>query len=281
MAEAETGSPGESASCPGADDPVAAAREWLLRNGVSLVEPATTGPRGAASGAGSPLTRTALTPASEAAGRGGEEAQLGIAQQSEPVEPQEPSDLSRSAVTTRRRGGGRQRRVVDGEASDTEPQPEADPESVARTIVLRKLAAQARTRHELAVALAARDVPAEVAGKVLDRMETVGLVDDVAFAHDWVASRQQRRHLSRSALRQELQRKGLDRELVEEAVGEVDRTDELEAARDLAERKLRSMTSLPREVQYRRLAGALARRGFGAGVAGPVLAEVLAEAAGD
>lgn len=152
---------------------------------------------------------------------------------------------------------------------------EADPEAVARTIVLRKLAAQARTRHELAKALAARQVPEEVADGVLDRMEAVGLVDDAGFARDWVESRQQRRHLSRSALRRELQNKGVERDLVEEAVGEVDGDDELQAARQLAERKLRSMSGLPREVQYGRLAGALARRGFGPGVTAPVLTAVL------
>ena len=92
---------------------------------------------------------------------------------------------------------------------------EADPEAIARTIALRKLTAQARTRHELSVALRARNVPDDAATEVLDRLGEVGLVDDAAFAEDWVASRQQRRHLSRSALRQELQRKGVAREQID------------------------------------------------------------------
>ena len=146
---------------------------------------------------------------------------------------------------------------------------------MARTIVLRKLAAQARTRHELAKALAARKVPDEVAAAVLDRMEAVGLVDDEAFARDWVASRQQRRHLSKSALRRELQTKGVDRERIEEAVSEVASDDEAEAALALATKKLRSMAGLERDVQYRRLAGALARRGFSGSVTSTVLSRVL------
>ena len=152
---------------------------------------------------------------------------------------------------------------------------DADPESVARTIVLRKLAAQARTRHELAKALAARDVPEDVAEQVLDRMESVGLVDDGAFARDWVESRQQRRHLSKSALRRELQSKGVDRDQIDEAVADVESGDELEAAEALAAKKLRTMSGLTREVQYRRLAGVLARRGFGSGVTSTVLSRVL------
>jgi regulatory protein len=106
-------------------------------------------------------------------------------------------------------------------------------------------------------------------------MEAVGLVDDAAFARDWVESRQQRRHLSKSALRRELQTKGVDREQIDEAVAEVEGDDELAAAEALALKKVRSMTGLAREVQYRRLAGALARRGFSAGVTSTVLGRVL------
>jgi regulatory protein len=146
---------------------------------------------------------------------------------------------------------------------------------VARTIVLRKLAAQARTRHELAKALAARKVPEEVAASVLDRMEAVGLVDDGAFARDWVESRQQRRHLSKSALRRELQNKGVDREQIDEAVAEIGSEDEVEAALALARKKLGSMAGLERDVRYRRLAGALARRGFSGSVVTSVLSQVL------
>jgi regulatory protein len=157
----------------------------------------------------------------------------------------------------------------------TDDDDDADPETVARTIVLRKLAAQARTRHELAKALASRDVPEDVAEQVLDRMESVGLVDDAAFARDWVESRQQRRHLSKSALRRELQTRGVDRDQIDQAVADVESDDELAAAEALAAKKLRTMDGLAREVQYRRLAGALARRGFGSGVTSAVLSRVL------
>ncbi|MBA3530281.1 MAG: regulatory protein RecX [Propionibacteriaceae bacterium] len=153
--------------------------------------------------------------------------------------------------------------------------PDADPESVARTIVLRKLAAQARTRQELNKALQAKHVRGEVADIVLDRMESAGLVNDAALARDWVESRQQRRHLSRQGLRRELATKGVESAEIESALSGVDDDDELHAARSLAEKKLRSMRELQPEVRYRRLAGVLARRGFGPGVINRVLSEAL------
>ncbi len=152
---------------------------------------------------------------------------------------------------------------------------EADPEVIARTIALRKLTAQARTRHELAVALRARNVPEDAAAEVLDRLGEVGLVDDAAFADEWVSSRQQRRHLSRSALRQELQRKGIAREQIDHALEQVDTDAEYRAALDLARRKHATMSGLEPPVIYRRLAGAMARRGFGSATTARVLRDLL------
>ena len=192
------------------------------------------------------------------------------------VESNQPTGLEADSQPVLERQGesgrGRGRRLAPAVESD---HADADPASVARTIVLRKLAVQARTRHELAKALAARQVPEEVASDVLDRFTEVGLVDDATFAQDWVESRQQRRHLSSSALRRELQTKGVDRDLVDTALGQVASEDELSAAQALAEKKLRSVTGLPREVQYRRLAGALARRGFSGGITASVVGPLL------
>lgn len=154
------------------------------------------------------------------------------------------------------------------------PEPDADPVEVARNIAFRKLAASARTRHELDAALQKKNVPDEVAATVLDRLEEVGLVDDEAFAQSWVESRQQRRHLSRSALRRELSSKGVDRDHVDAALATVDVEDELAAARALAAKKAASTAGLDPVVRHRRLVGVLARRGFGSGVIATVLGEL-------
>jgi regulatory protein len=152
--------------------------------------------------------------------------------------------------------------------------PDADAEGAARAFVLRKLSVTARTRQELDRVLQRKNVPDAVSATVLDRLEEVGLVDDRAFARDWVDSRQRRRHLSRSALRRELQTKGIDREHVESALASVDTGDELAAARALAAKKAAGGRGLDPAVRDRRIAGALARRGFGSGVIATVLGEL-------
>lgn len=158
-----------------------------------------------------------------------------------------------------------------------EPAGDADPVAVARSIVLRKLAARARTRAELQAELHRRQVPDDAAAEVLDRMAAVGLIDDRDFARQWVESRQQRRHLSRRVLRQELETKGVSSAEVDAALAPVSTDDELEAARALARKKLAGMRDLDAHVRYRRLAGALARRGFAAGTVATVLRDLRAE----
>jgi regulatory protein len=154
---------------------------------------------------------------------------------------------------------------------------DADVESVARTIALRTLTARARTRHELEQSLQAKNVPQAAIDAVLDRLEEVGLVNDASFAIDWVTSRQQRRHLSRRVLRRELQAKGVESSEIDRALESVDLDAELKSARDLVERKRAAMDGLSRDVQYRRLAGMLSRRGFDASTTARVLDDVLSE----
>ena len=146
---------------------------------------------------------------------------------------------------------------------------------MARTIALRKLTVRACTRHELDQALQAKNVPRAAIDVVLDRLEEVGLVDDASFAVYWVTSRQQRRRLSRHVLRRELQAKGVQRSDIDSALGCVDLDAELKSARELVERKRAAMNGLSRDVQYRRLAGILSRRGFDTTITTRVLADVL------
>ena len=156
--------------------------------------------------------------------------------------------------------------------------PEADPESVARTIALTMLERQPRTRAELARGMARRGVPEDAAAAVLDRFTEVGLVNDEAFAQAWVDSRHAGKGLGRRALSAELRRRGVDDEIAREAVATVTPEDEELTARALVERRVRSMTDVPHDAKLRRLVGMLARKGFDPGVALRVAREVLAEA---
>ncbi|MCC2322009.1 regulatory protein RecX [Cellulomonas xiejunii] len=162
-------------------------------------------------------------------------------------------------------------------AHDAEP----DPESVARAIVLRRLAAAAQSRGQLADALARRDVPADVATRVLDRFTEVGLIDDQEYARMFVRSRHAERGLSRRALGVELRRKGIDDETAAVALEDVDDADEEQAARELVRRRLRTTAGLETPVRVRRIYGALGRKGYSAGLVARIVREELATEGAD
>lgn len=152
-----------------------------------------------------------------------------------------------------------------------------DPVEQARGICLRLLTGTPRTRKQLADALRKREIPDEAAEEVLSRFEDVGLIDDAAFAGAWVESRHHGRGLARRALVRELRTKGVDSAVIDEAVGQLDADQEEETARELVARKLRSTRGLDRDKRLRRLAGMLARKGYGEGMALRVVRQALEE----
>jgi regulatory protein len=154
--------------------------------------------------------------------------------------------------------------------------PDADPESVARTILLDQLTGRARSRQELADKLSAKRVPEEIATRLLDRFEEVGLVDDAAFAHSWVEGRHAARGLAPRALAQELRRKGVADDVAREALGQLGSDELEEAARSLVRKKLRSLERFDDVTKTRRLVGMLARKGYSPGLAYAVVKDELA-----
>lgn len=163
-----------------------------------------------------------------------------------------------------------------GSASvDREPEPEA----VARSIALRQLTTAARSRAQLEQAMARRAVPADVAARVLDRFEEVGLVDDASYAEAFVRSRHVERGLSRGALARELRARGIPEDIASAAIADLDEEDERETARALVRRRAPATAGLDLQRRRRRLAGMLARRGYPSAVALGVVDEILGEAA--
>jgi regulatory protein len=177
-------------------------------------------------------------------------------------------------VAGRRRPAAAGGSARSGEPADDTDRP-ADPETVARLICLRLLAAAPRTRAQLADALRRRGVAQDAAAAVLARFAEVGLIDDAMFASAWVESRHHGRGLGRRALTSELSRRGVDRSDIDAAVAQISPETELATARALVERRLAGTAGQPAQVRFRRLAGMLARKGYPAGIAYRVVREAL------
>jgi regulatory protein len=197
----------------------------------------------------------------------GEQAGARPARRSTRSARQETADHSDEPKSARRSG----RRGREGP-----PAPVANTEAKAKDICLQQLTSRPRTRAELKKALLRKGIEEEIADKVLERLDDVGLIDDKAFAEMWVRSRHAYQGLGRRALSVELRRRGVDNETVAEAVASVDSDAEEERARQLVRKRLPAMGSADQPTKIRRLVGMLARKGYAQGLAYRVVKDELA-----
>lgn len=154
--------------------------------------------------------------------------------------------------------------------------------SKVRSRALGLLDQRSRSRQELYDRLVQAEFAPEVVDEVLDDLAHAGLIDDAAFAAEWVRQRHKRRGKSRSVLDRELREKGVSQEDRDEALSQIDAADEEAMARALAEKKARGVKSVPvdrkeREKALRRIVGVLARRGFNEGMSLNIAISALEE----
>ena len=96
--------------------------------------------------------------------------------------------------------------------------------------------------------------------QVVERLISTHLIQDEKFAALWVESRNQFRPSSQRVLRYELRSKGIDEEIIEEALqGSVE---DLELAQRAAQKMVRRLANLDWQEFRKKLSAFLARRGF-------------------
>lgn len=137
----------------------------------------------------------------------------------------------------------------------------------AREVALRALERTRRTRRELERRLAERGFEPEVVALALDRLEQVGLVDDLEYARAFLSQKLARRAVGQRLIRGQLLARGVsgavaDQALGELAVGEESPRTEVDRARRALAQFARRYARLDARTRHRRLSAALVRRGF-------------------
>jgi regulatory protein len=116
-----------------------------------------------------------------------------------------------------------------------------------------------RSVYELQTHLQRKSFEENVIDSAVEYLINLDLLDDVAFARYWVEQRETFRPRSRFALGQELRQKGIDRQIIEEVLEEVDET---AAARRAVDKQAHRWAGLPEDAFREKAAGYLQRRGF-------------------
>ncbi len=136
------------------------------------------------------------------------------------------------------------------------------------------LALRPRSEAELRDRLLQGGFEPGVVEDTLGRLRELKLVDDFAFAQQWVEERAARKGLGPAKLAAELSAKGIEQAAIEAAIASL-ADEELTRAKEVAAARIRRLAELPLAVQAARLEGSLARRGFSAEVSEQAVKAVL------
>ena len=125
----------------------------------------------------------------------------------------------------------------------------------------RMLALRPRTEREIHDRLKEASFPEDVVDDTVDRLYELKLLDDEAFALDWITERTSKKGVGPRVLVAELQRKGIDRTTAEAALASSG-IEEADTATAQAERLLHKVIRFPLKDQASKLQQMLMRRGF-------------------
>ena len=132
----------------------------------------------------------------------------------------------------------------------------------AHEVSLKALTRRGMSRREIERALRSRDLDEETIAAEVERLEAVGLVDDMALAQNLVGTLQERKGYGRQAIAAELTRRLIAPAAIEYALDLIDTSDELARAREVAIKRAGQLRSYDHDTAVRRLSGYLMRRGY-------------------
>ena len=145
-----------------------------------------------------------------------------------------------------------------------------DDPDVVLAAALRFLETRSRSEAEVRRRLTQAGYRESLVAGAVARLAELGVLDDEAFARQWVESRDRARPRGVMALRRELVVRGVDREVIEGALEQRPSSDE-DAARNLLERRAASLSRVTDPRTRRGKAYALlARNGFDPGICSSV-----------
>ncbi len=136
--------------------------------------------------------------------------------------------------------------------------------SKAKTAVYRCLKFRIRSEYEIVTKLKDKGFDNGIIEQVIAFFKKSGLIDDAVFAQAWIVSRLAK-PIGVKRIRQELKEKGVADEIVSKQIAKLTKDyDELKAAEQVTQKRIKIYQKLDKTTQQRRLEGYLMRRGFSA-----------------
>lgn len=171
-------------------------------------------------------------------------------------------------------GGVRFVELPEDEVPDA-PEPDAVRERAEQGLI-KALRRRSLSVSEARAKLRESELDAGTVDEIVDRLVRLGALDDAALAEQLVHAGVERKNQGRRAIAQSLSARGIDRAVIDQALAELP-DDDFERALEYARGKAPQLLRYDDDTALRRLAGQLARRGYG-GLAMSVARAALDEA---
>ena len=134
--------------------------------------------------------------------------------------------------------------------------------TVPMDTALKFLSSRARTVREVERHLDERQFGEVEIMETVQRLEELNLLDDRAYARDFIETRLATKPVSRAHLSEQLYQHEIPRDIIDEALAAVTDETELASARGVAAKYLRQFAAEPDEARYERTLQRLLARGY-------------------
>ena len=132
----------------------------------------------------------------------------------------------------------------------------------AHNVAVHALAGRGQSREEIERKLLSRDLPEDAVADEIERLEGLGLINDVDLASDLLDRYGQRQGLGRQAVAQKMRDRRIAPEIIASTLESISDEDEHGRLLEVASDRARALQSLAPDVAKRRLVAYLQRRGF-------------------
>ena len=155
---------------------------------------------------------------------------------------------------------------------------EEDNLEVAYQRALTALNYRPRSEREVRQHLKKKGFAEDVIDAVIQRLQNNQFIDDDRFAELWIENRSESRPRGKRALAYELRQRGIDTDIIERSLLDVD---EETLAHQAAQKQARKLKTLEWVDFRKKMYGYLSRRGFSYEISAPIVAQVWAEIQGE
>jgi regulatory protein len=131
----------------------------------------------------------------------------------------------------------------------------------AKDVALRFLSFRRRTEKQVREKLKKKEFDEKIIDATIDKLKEFDLINDLEFAFSWVKDRLTFKPRGKRLLKQELWKKGIKKDIIDQVIEELCR-DEEKSAFELVEKIKKRYKNLEPKVAKRRMYNLLLRRGF-------------------